>query len=183
MNPRNILILAVILAALAGAYYYVSRPEPAPPPEPKLYVWMFEMEELTRIEIALPRDDGQSEAFVKGKDRYWYFDTPENTQVNIKRWGGGIPLLLSGPGAERQIAENATEEKLAEFGLADPRMVVTLTLEDGEIMEIIVGDATPDRTAFYVQVPGSNDVAIVDISWYQVVERLVKEPPYPEEEE
>ncbi|GAG36527.1 unnamed protein product, partial [marine sediment metagenome] len=31
---------------------------------------------------------------------------------------------------------------------------------------------------FYVQAPGSNDVALVDYTWYEVLERLVKEPPY-----
>jgi len=41
-----------------------------------------------------------------------------------------------------------------------------------------VGDRTPDGHAYYVQAPGSNDVALVDFTWYEVLERLVKEPPY-----
>jgi hypothetical protein len=96
----------------------------------------------------------------------------------MQRWGGGIPLLLSGPGVERVIAENATEEKLAEFGLTQPQMEITLTLEDGDILNIRVGDRTPDGTTFYVQVPDSNDVALVDYTWPEVLARLVKEPPY-----
>jgi hypothetical protein len=31
-------------------------------------------------------------------------------KVNMKRWGGGIPLLLSGPGAERLITSEATDK-------------------------------------------------------------------------
>jgi hypothetical protein len=41
-----------------------------------------------------------------------------------------------------------------------------------------VGDKTPDFNNFYVQAPNRQSVATVDISWYTVVERLVKDPPY-----
>lgn len=96
----------------------------------------------------------------------------------MERWGGGIPLLLSGPGVDRIIARNATPEKLAEFGIAQPQMIVTITMENGEIIEVKVGDGTPSGNTYYVQAPGSNDVALVDFTWYYVLERLVKEPPY-----
>jgi len=135
------------------------------------------MDEIQHIEIRLPRED-MSQAFIKEEDRSWSFDDPQRTAVDMKRWGGGIPLLLSGPGAERVIAENATQEKLTEFGLTQPRMEIILTLEDGYILNITVGDRTPDGTAFYVQAPDSNDVALVDYTWFEVLERLVKEPPY-----
>jgi len=57
-------------------------------------------------------------------------------------------------------------------------MEIILTLEDGDILNITVGDRTPGGDAFYVQVPDSNDVCLVDYTWYEVLERLVKEPPY-----
>jgi hypothetical protein len=122
-----------------------------------------------------------SEAFVKisrGDEFPWYFDDAQRSPVNSIRWGGGIPLILSGPGADRVIAEDATEEKLAEFGLTQPQMELVLTLTDGHIMEIKVGDKAPDGNNYYVQAPNTNDVALVDYSWYDVLERLVKEPPY-----
>ncbi|MFC2006193.1 DUF4340 domain-containing protein [Chloroflexota bacterium] len=180
MRPRNIIILLVILLTLGGYFYFSSRPQPPPPKEPQLYVWLIEMDELQHIDIRLPHES-KSQAFirVKEEDKFpWYFDDPQRSNIDVERWGGGIPLLLSGPGAERPVAENATEEKLAEFGLTEPQMEIILTKEDGDILNIKVGDYTPDGSAFYVQVPGSNDVAIVDYSWYYVVERLVREPPY-----
>jgi len=138
------------------------------------------MGEIQHIEIRLPRED-KSEAFVKvpeGNKFPWYFDDPQRSAVDVARWGGGIELLLTGPGAERVIARNATEEKLTEFGLAQPQMEIILTLEDGDILNITVGDRTPDGDAFYVQVLDSNDVYLVVYNWYEVLERLVKEPPY-----
>ena len=180
MRLRNILILLVILLALGGYFYFTSRPEPPPPPETRLFVWLVEIEDIKHIEIELPRE-GKRQAFIKVKesDKFpWYFDDPQRSAVDTKRWGGGIPLLLSGPGANRIIAENATAEKLTEFGIIQPRMKITLTLENGEILKITVGDSTPDGINFYVQAPDSNDVALVDFTWYGVLERLVKEPPY-----
>ncbi len=180
MRLRNILILLVILLALGGYFYFFNKPEPAPPPEPQLYVWLIEMDEIQHIEIRLPHED-KSEAFIKVKeeDKFpWYFDDPQRSNVDVERWGGGIPLLLSGPGAVRVIAENATQEELAEFGLTQPRMKITLTLENGDILNINIGDWTPNGNAFYIQVPGSNAVCLVDYTWYNEMERLVKEPPY-----
>lgn len=178
MRLRSILILVGILIALGGYFYFSSQPEPPPPEERQLYVWLIEQEEIEHIEIALPRD-GESQAFLKKEDRLWYFDEPGTPQVDMQRWGGGIPLLLSGPGVDRVIAEDATEEKLAEFGLAQPLMMITLTLEDEDILYIKVGDSTPDGLNYYVQIPDSNAVALVDYTWYDVLSRLVKEPPYP----
>ena len=186
MKLRNILILVVILLALGGGFYYsISSKPPPEKPEPQLYVWLIEMDEIKHIEIQLPRED-KSQAFIKirEEDKFpWYFDDPERSPVDVVRWGGGIPLLLSGPGAERIISENTTEAKLAEFGLTEPRMEVILTLEDEDILTIRVGDSTPDGHAYYVQAPDSNDVALVDYTWYEVLERLVREPPYAPPEE
>jgi hypothetical protein len=47
-----------------------------------------------------------------------------------------------------------------------------------ETIESDVGDKTIDGTNYYVRAPRSNQVALVDYTWYQVLERLVREPPY-----
>lgn len=181
MRFRSILILLIILLALGGYFYFFNEPEPPPEEkEPRVFVWLIGMEEIVHIEIRLPRED-KSEAFIKipaGSEFPWHFDDTEKTKVDIARWGGGIPLLLSGPGAERIIVKDATEEKLAEFGLTQPQMEITLTLEDGDILNIRIGDRTPDGNTYYVQNLDFDDIALVDYTWYEVLERLVKEPPY-----
>jgi len=174
----TILALLTILIALGAYFYFSNIPEPTPPPEPMPYAWSVSDEELQNIVIRLPHE-GKSESFVKHADRYWYFDDPPGPKVDMKRWGGGIPLILSGPGAKRIIAKDATEEKLTEFGLTQPQMEIDLTLKNEDIIEVSVGDSTPDGGAHYVKTQASNDVYLVDYSWYLVLERLVKEPPYP----
>ncbi len=180
MRIRSILILLIILLVVGGYFYFFNDSEPPPKSEPRVFLWDIEMGEIQHIEIRLPRED-KSEAFVKisQEDKFpWYFDDPQRSKVDVARWGGGIPLLLSGPGIERVIAKNATEEKLAEFGLAQPQMEITLTLEDGDILNITVGDRTPSGDAFYIQGPDSNAVSLIDYTWHEVLERLVTEPPY-----
>ncbi len=180
MRLRSILILLIILLALGGYFYFSNDSEPPPKAEPKVFLWNIEMFEIQHIEIRLPRED-KSEAFVKIRegDKFpWHFDDPQRSEVDAERWGGGIELLLTGPGAERVIVRNATEEKLAEFGLTQPQMEITLTLEDGDILNITVGDRTPDGDAVYIQDLHSNDVYLVYYGWYEVLERQVKEPPY-----
>lgn len=138
------------------------------------------MEELQHIKVELPRE-GKSQTFIKipeGDKFPWYFDDPQKSAINVERWGGGIPLLLSGPGVDRVISENTAEEKLTEYGLTQPQMKITLTLEDGKVLVIKVGDSAPDGHAYYVQVPDSNAVALVDYTWYDVLKRLVIDPPY-----
>jgi len=181
LSVKNILILLGVLTALGAYFYLTNTHEPSPKPKPRTYVWLIEIEEIEHITISLP-GEGESQSFIKidEEDKFpWYFDDPQRSEMNVERWGGGIPLLLSGPGAERIIAENATVEKLTEFGLIPPHMKITLTLENGDVLSIAVGDRTPSGDSYYVQAPDSNEVALVDYTWYEVLERLVKEPPYP----
>ena len=112
MRIRGILVLLAILLALGGYFYFTKASETPPEEEPKVYVWQIGMDEIQHIEMRLPREN-MSESFIKisQEDEFpWYFDDPQRSKVDQQRWGGGIPLLLSGPGAQRVIANNAPLE-------------------------------------------------------------------------
>ncbi len=182
MRTRNIIILLVILVLLGGIYYVFNRPEPGTPEQPKEYVWLIEQDDIDHITITLLRENPPlSQSFIKitQEDAFpWFFDDAQRSPVDSKRWGGGIPLLLSGPGADRVITYNATPEQLAEYGLTEPKMRIDLLLADNTTMEIYLGDATPDGVNYYIRAPNSDAVATVDYTWYNEMERLLKEPPY-----
>jgi hypothetical protein len=183
LRTRNIVILLIILALLGGIYFVFNRPEPAPKQEPKEYVWMIEQDNIEHITITLLRENPQlSQSFIKiskGDAFPWFFDDPPKySSVNSTRWGGGIPLLLSGPGADRVITYNATPEQLTEFGFGQPKMKIDLILADNTTMTIYLGDATPDGSNYYIRAPNSDAVATVDYTWYNEMERLLKDPPY-----
>ncbi len=177
---KKILALLAVLLLLGGYYYLSHRAKGAPPAPPRVYVWQIDMEKIEGVELRLPRE-GASQSFIKipGGERFpWFFAGPAKAPVDPERWGGGIPLLLSGPGIERMISRQPGEEKLAELGLSKPQMEIALTLGGGKIITVKVGDSTPDGHAYYVQSPYAPEVALVDESWFDVLKRLVKEPPY-----
>ncbi len=134
------------------------------------------------IVIELPRQE-MKESFAKHEDRQFYFDDPPGPRVDPGRWGGGIPLILSGPAADRAILRDASDEQLEIFGFTDLLMRLTLTRDNGGVVVIEIGDSVPDGHAYYVRVTDSGDVYTVDGTWYVVVERLVLDPPYRVEEE
>ena len=178
MKLRFIIPAGILAIGLGIWYHFASRPQPVPPPEPRPFVWAVEMNDLTRIQIELPRR-GLSEAWRMHEDRYWYFTDPDGPQVDRSRWGGGVPLLLSGPGANRLIEEAPTAEQLTAFGLDEPQMLINLLVGDDDELEIHVGDSTPDGISYYTKQADRSEIFTVDSTWFKVIERLVTDPPHP----
>lgn len=180
MRIRTILILLSILLVLGGVYFAFAMRPKEETVKPRVYVWDVSDNDIQHIVISLPRE-GNSQSFIKisqGDKFPWYFDDKEKTPVDQNRWGGGIALLLSGPGADRIITEDASPDQLETYGLTNPSMKITLSLVTKEVLEIDVGDATPNGENYYVRSPYSNAVATVDKSWYEVLAALVTNPPY-----
>lgn len=180
MRIKNILILLAVLIIAGGAYFAIDRLQPAEPDEPKYYVWKVSDDDIVHITITLT-GTGQSQSFVKiveGSNFPWFFDDEQNSAIDQDRWGGGIPLILSGPSPDRIIAESATDEQLALYGLQDPSMEIVLTLADSSSLIIDVGDPTPNGINYYVRAPGTTGVATIDYTWYDVLAALVTDPPY-----
>ncbi len=177
MKLKAILILAAILAVAGTTYYFVSRPKPPAEPAAKYYVWNFDMDNLQKVTLSLPKI-GKSESFVKHADKEFYFDVSYGPMVDNQRWGGGIPLLLSGPGADRLIYQDAPDDKLTEYGFNTPNMTATLTLADGTVYEVLIGDSNPEGTTYYVKLSSNNDVYTVDKSWYDTLAGIISDPPY-----
>ena len=167
-----------MLLVLAGAIYLTSRPRTAVPEKPTTYVWSVGMTSIGQISIRLPRQ-GKSETWVKHQNQLWYFAGPNGSQVDMKRWGGGIPLLVSGPEAKRVIAKGADNARLSEYGFDHPIMTLTVALQSGKSINVDVGGKTPDGKAYYIRLAQSRDVYTVDYTWYDVLSRLVLDPPYP----
>lgn len=178
VRRAGIPIMAVILVALAVTYVITSRPAPAPPAPPRASPWSLEMDRLVAVAIRIPAA-GKRQAWVRRDDQAWYFD-PDGRKVDARRWGGGIPLLLSGPQAERLIAAAASAEQLVAFGLEAPSMEIDLVLENQDTLAIAVGDPTPDGQAYYVKLTDSSAVYTLHRTWHAALERLVLDPPYPE---
>ena len=188
MKLKAILILVAILAVAGTTYYFVTRPKAPVQPTAKHFVWNFDMDELQNVTFTLPKagNGGLTESFVKHPDNQeFYFDVVNGPEVDNLRWGGGIPILLSGPQANRMILPSATEAQLQQYGL-DPaikplNMDIKLTILIGGTpvkYEVYVGDSNPDGSNYYVRLAGNTDVYTVDKSWYDVLADIITNPPY-----
>jgi hypothetical protein len=182
LKLRAIIVLVVIAAVLGVTLYAVNRPGPEEPVDSMPYVWDFtdQMDDLQHIKIDVRTEEGiLSESFVQHEDRYFYFDVENGSIVDMDRWGGGIPLLLSGPGADRRLVLNATDAQLTEYGFNVPKMAIELILKDGTVFNIEVGNSTPSEKTYYIRVKEERDIYTVDYTWYDVISGLVTNPPYP----
>ncbi len=182
MKLRLAALLGAAAAALAAVWLLIGGPEETEREAERPIMWSFDLRDLQRVEIALPREE-LAEAWFR-LDHVWYFDRPGRPRVDLDRWGGGVPYLLSGPGANRLITGAARPEELEIFGLRAPRMTIHLEHggEHGDggpgTVDLVIGNETPDTFSFYLHLVGSTRVYTVDRSWYEIMERLVTEPPY-----
>ncbi len=94
--------------------------------------------------------------------------------MDLDRWGG-IPLLVTGPRSSRVLEERIDDP--AAYGLESPQTVVEVSLEDGRQIAVHLGDVTPDGNGNYAQLVGFPTLFIVNVSWGEVLNRLVLEPP------
>ena len=182
MKLKAILVLCAVLAVAAVVFFISNRPKAATVTENQPYVWDFNMDALTNIEIILPKVTDtvalpNHQSWEQHSDRYFYFVSDE-TKVDMQRWGGGIPLILSGPGATRIIAKDVPDSVLGEYGFTSPTVIINLKLNDGDEYHILVGDATPGGNDYYIKLKEENIVYTVDKSWYEVLSGLVTNPPY-----
>jgi len=175
VSLRNTLILIGVLVLMVAGLYAV-RVIKAPKSEPKPpEVWSVKEEDITHIDLRMPQID-KSASFQLGEDGYWHFNDARKSPVDLKRWGG-IVLLVSSPQSRRLLAEKAND--LKEYGLAQPQMIVKITVKKQPSVEIYIGDKTPSGEAYFVMVQGHDPVYLLDSTWFDVYERLVKEPPKP----
>ncbi len=69
-------------------------------------------------------------------------------------------------------------EALASYGLGDPRYTVEFATSGDHSYEIQVGGMNPGETAFYAQIPGSDNVYLIPASYVQPVLDFVENPPF-----
>ncbi|MFH1140689.1 MAG: hypothetical protein V1724_03230 [Chloroflexota bacterium] len=166
----RISFILLVLVAVVGGYVLIFElqrqpvEEPAPP-----FFYDVQPEAIARVSITY---QGEPQVFVR-KDGAWLFEASGNP-VDMVRWSG-MTLLLSGPRAARVLRSEF--DNPAEYGLDPPETSISLALEGGQPIAILVGNKTPDEVSSYAQVVGFPQLLLVSSSWSDVINRLVTEPP------
>jgi hypothetical protein len=156
MSRRTWTLIAavVVLAAAIGGFFWLSRPKPASPAAAKeaakLTLFKGDWERLVKMAL-YDRPEGTL-TFVK-KDKDWTIDPPAPPGVTIATGTiDDLAGIFTGLAAESIVDE--TPADLAQFGLQPPRAVATGTFSDGTTNTLFLGDKTPSRGGYYLQVKG-----------------------------
>ncbi len=172
MSFRVSFILLVLVAIVAG---YVAFFELQQAPEAQTQAPWFYNVGFDEIDGIAVEHLGERQAFVFRNNAWVFEDTGE--LVDQQKWSG-VPFLLAGPRSSRIALEKV--DNPAEFGLEPPRTKLTLALEGGREVSVILGNATPDGTSHYGQLVGDETLFLITSSWGNIINQLVTEPPLPD---
>jgi len=176
MNLRLLLVLVTVLSYVAiSATWFITNPKVEVKEEDPPFFYTLAPEDMRNIRIDTGEDS--SSWSLRENENRWYFDDIENIPASQYRWGG-ITTLFGGPKTQRVLSQVIDDESL--YGLDTPSAEFSLTLRDGSVVTLILGDLTPDGENNYARVQGFPQLVLVDATWGAVLERLVNEPPYPD---
>ena len=160
MKPRNLLIAAILLAALSGAVWWSKRhPEaaqstPATPSNPKLV----DIPEAQIQSIDLKKKDGSVVA-VERKGNKWAITQPQPYPTDQD----AVNSLTSS--LSPVSADNLVEDKVTDFikyGITTPSLNVTVHQKNGKTSDIVFGDDIPAGSLVYARV--GNDPKVYAVS-------------------
>jgi hypothetical protein len=170
MNFRFTILLLAILVVGGGIFAVFQASRSADPLALQPWLWKVGVDDIRHIQVA---HDGQSVSF-RQEGKQWVIEDGFDTPVFMERWGG-ITLALSGPRGDRTLSE--TIEDPGKYGLASPYASIVVTDRSGNVVEIQLGDPTPDQENQYVRLSDGR-LSTIAKPWADVVAGLVTRPPY-----
>lgn len=175
MNLRISLVLVIVLSISGIALTWAVKNLPEASRAPALpFTYTIAPDDLRQINIKTR--SGEMTFFLKPEERVWYFKDPADIPVNHDRFGG-MTFLVGGPKAARRLQDQIENESV--YGLDNPTMAMTLTLRDGSVVVVELGEKTPNLGSHYARIVGSPKLWLIDSSWGDVLTRLTDDPPFP----
>lgn len=178
MNPRLTIGLAVLLAILAGVYFFGGLPEAGPPgpgvtgtptPVPPEII-AYSTSEIARLAV---RSGTNTVTLRKdASDNWTYSDgrAADTTRVNA------IVMRLGNLKAHGKIADAV--QSPTEYGLAPPEADLTIA-KNTDSITLLIGAQNPQRTGYYAQISGAPTLYLVESLLVDDLKRLVSQPPDP----
>ena len=175
MNFKATGILLLLLIILGGYAYNFVLNKPAPPAPKPPQVYQFDMDNIVKLDLQY---QGKSVVVIQDpQTEEWSFPDLSLGEVDLPRITG-MRLLLSGPGANRQLfSDRPSPVQLQEYGLAPPNIDVAITLKSGATHTVLIGVMTPNERNYYTKNADSDTIYLVDYTWGDEIIRFVAEPP------
>ncbi|KAA3647227.1 MAG: DUF4340 domain-containing protein [Chloroflexi bacterium] len=162
---RNTWIALAVFIVLGGVALYVRANPPAPDddtpaftPQPTLASFLgIAPADVVAIRI-LKLQTNESTSMERDDPGGWQILDPE-TPVELTNTTQ-IETAVAQVSNMRVLTAFETVPALGQIGLDTPDYIISLTLEDGEELEILVGATTPTGTGYYLQAGSDDPVAV-----------------------
>ena len=167
VSGKGALALAVVLAALIGAFAWASRPQSPPPP-------LFPCDVTNALDLRVTAADGR--------------------QVEVSRPAlhGTWAVVVPSPGpAEPELAQSLVEslhsvkaddtlrdQSPADYGLDHPTRTVTCRVASGSSFTLTVGKERFDGGGYYARKAGDPNVYVISSVPVDDFDNRLKQPPY-----
>lgn len=172
---RTPLILAAVLLVLGGLAtwdeWQTEKEQKAKEAASKLaHLDAKQVHKITLIDRAQPDSDDQADVaptktakvetvVLEQVDGVWRIVAPRETAADAREVSDFIRAVLEYKYEEEVIDAETTNVKLAEFGLQEPRRVITLQTEDGSNShELRLGNNAPVGYSTYFQIGGKQQI-------------------------
>jgi Domain of unknown function (DUF4340) len=149
---RTLAVLVVALGLGGYLFFYESKQEPKPD---KVKEKVVALEKAKVKELDLASLEG---AHLVKEGAAWRLSAPLAAPADATVVDG-LLTSLEGLEVEEVVGESVTD--LAQYGLAQPRVKVTATLEGAQPVVLLVGDKTPDGANVYAKTGASARVFTV----------------------
>lgn len=148
MKQRNLLIAAVLLAALSGAVWWAKRhPQSTEtstvPASPKLA----DIPVAQIKQIDLKKKDG-STVVLQNQNGKWAITAPEALPADQDA-ASSVASALSPVSADNVVEDKPKD--LAQYGLNNPSLTVTVDEKDGKTKQLFFGDDVPAGSLVYAR--------------------------------
>jgi hypothetical protein len=161
VNPRRLIIWALLLALAAGAYYYSGsrQASDAKAKDEQARLVTALADPLSVASLDLSGSEVPKAIHLEHRDgqQLWALTAPVQGEADSLAVGRVIGALM-----EARVSQRITPKgPLADFGLEPPRLAVSLTDRQGVKAEVLVGDLSPSKESLYAALPGSTEVLLL----------------------
>lgn len=154
---KNVIILAVIVALLAGAYYFISKnkkPDDVTLGDPNIIrVLDYTTDKIEKVTV----ENSDGTFVIVKKDTNWELSSPANFKADASKLSS-IAINASSVIADKVVEEDAKD--LVQYGLDKP-VQVTLKITDGTEKTLQIGSETPTKGGYYVKLKDSSKVFVI----------------------
>jgi hypothetical protein len=154
MKSRNLLIAAVVLAALTGALYWSNKHKPEEKPATDAAnesTKMYSLKDGDVSKIAIKKRGSEELDLAKNDAGKWEITAPKKYSADQESISS-ILSNLSAPSAERVVDDKASD--LGQYGLSSPAIEIDLTQKDNKSTKLLIGDDTPAGNGAFAMVQG-----------------------------